>query len=230
MKKKALVIHSGGMDSSICLALAIKEYGSKHVLSVSFQYGQRHAGEILQAAYICKLWGVDHTILTIDCLDKITTNALTNHAMPIIHPENAPPNTLVIGRNGLMARIGAIHAHSMGAHKVYMGVIAVDGSYSGYRDCSRSYFDLIERTLQIDLDDSNFKIETPLVGMTKAETMRLADQLGVLDFLLENTISCYEGIAKEGCTKCPACKLRRQGIEEYRKNRQKVEKPNKNSG
>lgn len=216
MKKQALVIHSGGMDSSLCLALAIRDHGVENVLSVSFQYDQRHATELTQAAYICKVWGVDHVIIPIDCLKRITTNALMDREIPIVHEEGSAPNTLVVGRNGLMARLGAIHAHSLGAHKIYMGVIGVDGNYSGYRDCSRSYIDLLEKTLRLDLDDSTFSIETPLVAMTKAETMELGEKLGVLDFLLEHTVSCYEGIRKEGCGKCPACKLRSQGLHEYR--------------
>lgn len=216
MKKQALVIHSGGMDSSLCLALAIRSYGVENVLSVSFRYDQRHATELTQAAFICKTWGVDHVVIPLECLQQLTSNALMNPNIPISHEEGSPPNTLVIGRNGLMARLGAIHAQSLGAKKIYMGVIGVDGNFSGYRDCSRSYIDLVEKTLRLDLDDSNFTIETPLVEMTKAETMALGDDLGVLDFLLEHTVSCYEGIQAEGCGQCPACKLRSQGLHEYR--------------
>lgn len=216
MKKKALVIHSGGMDSSLCLALAVREFGCEDVLSLSFQYDQRHSTELEQAAFICRTWGVDHVVLSIDCLKKITTNALINKEIPIQHREGGAPNTLVVGRNGLMARLGAIHAHSLGAQIIYMGIIGVDGNFSGYRDCSRAYMDLVEQTLRIDLDDPQFTIRTPLVAMTKAETMALGDRLGVLDFLLENTVSCYEGLRKEGCGKCPACKLRSQGMREYR--------------
>jgi 7-cyano-7-deazaguanine synthase len=135
--------------------------------------------------------------------------------IPIVHLEGEAPNTLVVGRNGLMARLGAIHAQSLGASCIYMGVIGVDGSFSGYRDCSRIYMDLVEQALRIDLDDSQFSIKTPLVAMTKAETMALGDSLGVLEFLLEHTVSCYEGLRKEGCSKCPACKLRAQGLREY---------------
>ncbi len=215
MKKQAVVIHSGGMDSSLCLALAIRDFGAENVLSLSFQYNQRHSNELQQAAFICKEWGVDHLVLHIDCLREITENALLNHDRKIEHHEGEAPNTLVIGRNGLMARIGAIHAHHLGAHNVYMGVIGVDGNVSGYRDCNRKYMNLVEETLQIDLDDAEFRILTPLVEMTKAETMALGKKLGVLEFLLEHTISCYEGIAKEGCGQCPACKLRKQGLDEW---------------
>ncbi len=216
MKKTALVIHSGGMDSSLCLALAIQEHGAANVLSVSFQYDQRHQNELTKAAFICKSWGVDHVVIPLNCLKQITSNALMDSTIPIEMVEGSAPNTLVVGRNGLMARLGAIHAHSLGAKKIYLGVIGVEGSYSGYRDCSRSYFDLVEKTLRLDLDDHTFEISTPLVEMTKAETMELGERLGVLEFLLKNTVTCYEGVCAEGCGCCPACKLRAQGLEEFR--------------
>jgi 7-cyano-7-deazaguanine synthase len=216
MKKVALVIHSGGMDSSLCLALAMQEHGASNILSVSFQYDQRHQTELAKAAFICKTWGVDHVVIPLNCLKQITSNALINSSIPIETVEGNAPNTLVVGRNGLMARLGAIHADSLGAKKIYMGIIGVEGNYSGYRDCSRSYMDLVEKTLRLDLDDPTFEIVTPLVEMTKAETMELGERLGVLDFLLEHTVTCYEGVVGEGCHKCPACKLRAQGLEEYR--------------
>lgn len=213
--KAALVCHSGGMDSSLCLALAIREFGAEHVLSLSFNYGQRHTVEIAQAAKICQDWHVDHRIVTIDFLSKLTCNALTNSAIPITHKKDQPPNTLVMGRNGLMARLGAIHAQQLGAHYLYMGVLGLEGANSGYRDCSRSYMDLKQQILRLDLDDPLFEIRTPLIEMTKKETMQLADQLGLFDYLITHTISCYEGKSHPGCEKCPACLLRNEGISQF---------------
>lgn len=215
MRKKAIVVHSGGMDSSLCLALALREYSANNILSLSFSYGQRHQNELIQAAKICREWGVDHTIVPIDCLQTITENALTNTEIPIEHPEGEPPNTLVVGRNGLMARLAAIHADSLGADLIYMGVIEVEASNSGYRDCSRSYMDKMEEILRIDLGNEDFEIRTPLVKMTKFETMQLGAELGVLEYLWEETISCYEGIRREGCGVCPACLLRNDGYAAY---------------
>lgn len=215
MKKKAIVIHSGGMDSSICLALAIEEFGKENVLSVSFRYDQRHVAELRQAAKICHDWGVDHVDLSIDCLKEITTNALLDSDIVIERPETGPPNTLVVGRNGLMARLGAIHAHHLGAHCLHMGVIEVEEANSGYRDCSRSYMDKMQEILRIDLDDPTFEIRTPLVKMTKKQTMEVADRLGLLSYLLQETISCYEGLSGKGCGRCPACKLRNEGIRQH---------------
>ncbi len=220
MKKNAIVVHSGGMDSSICLKLALDEFGADNVLSLSFTYNQRHANEIEQAAKIAAHFNVDHLILNIDCLAEITENSLTNHSVKILKkPElikfNESPNSLVVGRNGLMARIAAIHAHKLGSHCIFMGVIEVEACNSGYRDCSRSYMDLMENILRIDLDDPYFKIRTPIVFMTKKETMELAASLGVLDYLLEETITCYEGVRGKGCEVCPACMLRNAGLKEY---------------
>lgn len=215
LNKKAVVVHSGGMDSSLCLALAMNEFGKEHVLSLSFLYGQRHLPELRQAKKICSDWGVDHVELSIDCLEEVTTSALIGHAIPIKHPYGKPPNTLVMGRNGLMAHIAGIHAEHLGAHCIYMGVIEVDAANSGYRDCSRAYMDLQQQILRIDLDDPSFEIRTPLVRMTKKETMVLGMQLGVLDYLLRETITCYEGLPLIGCQSCPACLLRNEGIREF---------------
>ena len=216
IKKKTVVIHSGGMDSSLCLALACKEYGNESVLSLSFSYSQRHSIELEKAAKICNDWNVDHVVLNIECLNQITENALTRSSLEIQHNENTPPNTLVIGRNGLMARLGAIHGHSLGASCIYMGVIEVEAANSGYRDCSRKYMDLMEQVLKIDLDNPDFRIITPIINMTKKETMELAFELGILDYLLLETITCYEGMPRMGCRICPACKLRNEGIAQFK--------------
>jgi len=215
VRKRAVVIHSGGMDSSICLALAVKEFGAPDVLSMSFRYGQRHSLELARAAEISARWGVDHTVVPVDCLAEITDNALTKHSMAIEHHTGAAPNTLVVGRNGLMARLGAIHAHHLGAHCIYMGVIEVESANSGYRDCSRRYMDLEQEVLRLDLDDRTFEIRTPLVSMDKKETLEEAWRLGVLEYLLERTITCYRGLPLAGCRTCPACALRNEGIQRF---------------
>lgn len=212
MNKKAIVVHSGGMDSSLCLASAIQEFGKDQVLSVTFSYNQRHSIEMSRAQLICQNWGVDHTVLDIGCLSQITVNSLTHHFMDIVSEKGKTPNSLVVGRNGLMGRVAAIHANHLGAHSIYMGVIEVESANSGYRDCSRSYMDKLQEILRIDFDDPSFEIRTPLVFMTKKETMELGHHLGVLEFLLETTVTCYNGIEHIGCKTCPACHLRNEGI------------------
>jgi 7-cyano-7-deazaguanine synthase len=93
-----------------------------------------------------------------------------------------------------------------------MGVMELEEANSGYRDCSRAYMDIIQSALRLDFSDPSFEIRTPLVMMNKKETMELGHDLGVLEYLLETTVTCYEGIQKEGCLKCPACKLRNNGL------------------
>lgn len=222
MKKKAIVVHSGGMDSSLCLAIAAKEHGADQVLSLSFSYGQRHQQELVQAAKICKDWSIDHVELPISCLQKITRNALTDTTIPI---DTSQLNTLVVGRNGLMLRLAAIHAESLGAHFVYTGVIEVESANSGYRDCSRAYVDLMQTILRIDLNDPLFEIKTPVVFMTKKDTLVLAHQLGILEYLLNETVTCYEGQMKKGCGVCPACILRNEGIADFYAEQKSLTKP-----
>jgi 7-cyano-7-deazaguanine synthase len=212
MKKQALVVHSGGMDSSLCLALAVKEFGAANVLSVSFTYQQRHAEELVRARAISTHFQVDHVELDLSCLARITESALIGKNKAIEHRPGKAPNTLVVGRNGLMARIAGIHAHSLGARCIYLGVMELEGANSGYRDCSRVYMDLVQAALRLDFNDPSFEIRTPLVQMNKRDSMELGYNLGVLEYLLEHTITCYEGIPKAGCHKCPACKLRNQGL------------------
>lgn len=212
MKKKSVVVHSGGMDSSLCLALAVREFGASEVLSLSFNYDQRHSEELNRARMISDYFKVDHAELNLTCLGQITESALIGKDKKIEHKSGEAPNTLVPGRNGLMARLAGIHANSLGAHNIYMGIMELEAANSGYRDCSREYMDVVQSALRMDFADGKFEIRTPLVQMTKRDTMELGYKLGCLEFLLENTITCYEGTPKEGCGKCPACKLRNEGL------------------
>ena len=218
MKKKylSLVIFSGGMDSSICLGLAKKKFGAANVLALTYHYGQRHEMEVRQSKKIAKYFGVDHKIMELDFLSKVGVNALTNKKMKIKSGVNgSAPNTMVMGRNGLFAMVGSMVANEVGATSLWMGVMGLEGANSGYRDCSPEYIKLMENIIRIDIGNLRFNIYTPLIKMTKKETMGVADKLGVLPYLLDHTVSCYKGIMKKGCGKCPACKLRNEGIKEY---------------
>ena len=228
--KQAIIVHSGGMDSSLCLALAIRKYGKENVLSLSFSYDQTHKNELEQAKFICNEWNVDHDIIPITCLKDITENSLINHPekskqtdkqTQLTHisqeKNSTSPTSLVVGRNGLMARLAAILADQIGAQTIYMGVMELEVANSGYRDCSRDYMDLMEKILRIDLGNENFTIKTPLIEMTKLETLYLAEDLGILHFLITNTITCYNGLPLAGCRKCPSCLLRNDAIKEFSK-------------
>lgn len=216
MKKEAIVIHSGGMDSTLCLYQAILDHGKDNVVSLGFRYGQRHSSELKVADMICAEWEVERVTVDINCLQEITQNSLLKHDMEIEHIEGESPNSLVTGRNGLMVRLAAIHGEKWGVSQVYTGVIEVEEANSGYRDCSRKYMDLMQEILRLDLGNPSFKVKTPIVKMTKLETMELAYKWGILTFALENTITCYEGLPHEGCQKCPACLLRNEGIIQFK--------------
>ncbi|MCB1119009.1 MAG: 7-cyano-7-deazaguanine synthase [Chlamydiia bacterium] len=195
--KHAVVVHSGGMDSSLTLALAKQEYSSEHILSLSFDYNQRHSTELTQAKKICSDWNVDHVELSLTTLGQVTSSALIDPTIPT----DTPTNTIVLGRNGLMAHLAALYAHSIGASNLYLGVL----EDTPYRDCSRHYMDLKQQLLRIDLDNPTFMIHTPLVHLSKPETLSLAYSLGILSYLLDNTITCYNGKPHLGCQTCPSC-------------------------
>lgn len=215
MEKKAVVVHSGGMDSSLCLALAKEHHGADKIFSLSFTYGQRHSTELDAAKTICKEWGIDHAVINLDCFQQITSSALLDKNTSIQHETGKAPNTLVTGRNGIMALVAGVHAHSLGANEIYLGVIEVEEANSGYRDCSRKYMDIIQAVLRMDTGNPDFSVKTPIVYMTKEQTLNLGYQMGVLHFLLEETLTCYEGIKGYGCGTCPACKLRNEGLQQF---------------
>lgn len=203
--KKAIVVHSGGFDSSVCLHLAKEKHGAENILSLSFSYQQRHRAELACAVRISSDWGIDHTVVDIRCLASLTQDSLTDAEIPVEWEMGREPSCLVVGRNGLMARLAAIHAAHLGAHYIYMGVMEEEARLVGYRDCSRRYMDLMEQILRIDLNDPAFSIRTPLVSCSLEQVITMAYERGILDYLLESTISCYEGLPASGCMRCPSC-------------------------
>lgn len=212
-KKKAVVLHSGGIDSSTCLWIAKQDF---EVTSISFAYQQKHLSEIEAAYNICQEWGISRVVFHLDLLPHITSNALTNPQQAIIYSEGSA-NTMVVGRNGLMAHLAGIYAHSIGASHLFLGVTEIEGVHNGYRDCSRNYFNIKEQILRIDLANPNFQIHTPVIHLNKKEILYLAHELKILSYLLEHTISCYQGISHLGCQKCPACHSRNNGLKEFLK-------------
>lgn len=216
MKKETVVVHSGGMDSSICLALAVKEFGNARVVSLSFDYGQRHSMELEAAKTISAFFQVEHEVLPVDALPMIQESSLTDKTIAIKKGgPSEPPNTMVLGRNGLFIHLAAIYAFSRGIQRIDLGVIGTEDGNSGYRDCSQEYISLMEQVIRLDVDSTSFRIHTPLIQMTKLATLELANNLQVLQFLLENTVTCYEGIGKQGCLKCPSCLLRNQSLLQF---------------
>jgi 7-cyano-7-deazaguanine synthase len=214
MTYDAIVLHSGGMDSSLCLLLAAKQYGNGKVISLGVRYQQRHHSELAAAEEIAAHYGIRREVLDMAPLPGWDSSSLIAHSLPIESSAGCP-NSVVLGRNGLFLMMVAPMARSVGAHSLFIGVMEREGSNSGYPDCNRSYIDSVQTVIRLDLQDSSFSIQTPLIEMSKAETLELADSLGALEFLLQHTVTCYNGVPLIGCQECPSCRLRNAGIAEF---------------
>ena len=230
--KKCLVIFSGGQDSCTCLFHALNKY--TEVEAITFWYGQNHSIENEQAKKICKLAGVNLHFVDISFFGSIVDSALTSggdvnqkHSRLTKLPSSFVPN-----RNAMFITISHAKAQSIGAQILIGGMCETD--FSGYNDCRRTFIDNLIYSLNIgtwgeEFDEDHFikrgddfiSMETPLMWINKAETFKLADDLGCLDIILEHTNTCYKGDRTHryawgyGCDSCPACELRKKGYEEF---------------
>ena len=211
-KEIALVVHSGGQDSTTCLLLALKEY--EKVEAVAFDYGQRHKKELECAAEICRELGVPQTVINLTELNRLAPNSLTREDISVDTeaPEEGTPNTYVEGRNLLFLTYAAIYAKGRGIRDIFTGVGQSD--FSGYPDCRDVFIKSLNVTLNLAMD-YQFNLITPLMWMDKEETWALADELGGFELVRDRTLTCYNGIIGEGCGNCPACKLRKRGYDSY---------------
>ncbi|EMB69982.1 7-cyano-7-deazaguanine synthase QueC [Streptococcus mutans] len=208
-RQSALVVFSGGQDSTTCLFWAMKHY--EHVETVTFSYGQRHSQELEVAKEIAAEQGVKHHILDMSLLGQITENALTSD-IAIETKDGEVPNTFVDGRNHLFLSFAAVLAKQRKIRDIVTGVCQTD--FSGYPDCRDVFVKSLNVTLNLAMD-YEFVIQTPLMWLDKAETWELADQLGKFDYIRQKTLTCYNGIRGTGCRQCPACHLRQAGLEKY---------------
>jgi 7-cyano-7-deazaguanine synthase len=216
---RALVIFSGGQDSTTCLALAQRDHGKENVECITFSYGQRHALEVEIAQKIAKELGVvHHRVVNIDGYAQLTQSALLNPEIAIqkLGEGSGLPNTVVDGRNMMFLLMAAIVAKQRGIHDLYTGVCETDSS--GYPDCRDAFIKSCNATLNLAME-YDFRIHTPLMWLDKAQTWALADELGILNYIEENTLTCYNGIVGKGCGTCPACVLRARGLDAYRAGR-----------
>ena len=218
MDRKALVVLSGGQDSTTCLFWAIDRYKRENVSAIGFDYGQRHKLELECAKNICDEAGIDFEVIKTPIINELTSNSLTRDDIEVekTKPEGTPPNTFVEGRNHLFLSYAAIYAKTHGITDLVTGVCETD--FSGYPDCRDVFVKSLNVTLNLAMDYP-FVIHTPLMWLTKAQTWELADKLGVLELVHEKTLTCYNGIIGEGCGNCPACHLRKKGYDEYMKGR-----------
>lgn len=212
MDQSALVLLSGGQDSSTCLYWAKNNFSK--VYAIGFDYGQKHKLELELAEKLAFDANIPFYKAKISTLSDISKNALTENDMVVEEAvqDGAPPNTLVEGRNMLFITYAGIYAKNQGIPNIVMGVSQTD--YSNYPDCRRDFVDAAQQALSL-ATDYDFTIYTPLMYLTKAETWQLADSLGAFDIVRQNTLTCYNGIIADGCGNCPACKLRKKGLDEY---------------
>lgn len=218
--KKVLVLFSGGQDSTTCLGWAIKQWGKENIEALSIIYGQRHEKEIEQAEIICKNLGVKRVVIKTDILKELNDSNLLNKTEDINKEHNRVkelPSSFVPNRNALFILIAHAYAQKKDIKNIVTGTCETD--YSGYPDCRAEFIKAIEVALNLgSLSDTI--IHTPLMKLTKAQTFELAKEVGVLDEVINNSMTCYNGsgIKNEwgyGCGECPACKLRKKGWEEY---------------
>ncbi len=203
---QAIVLHSGGQDSTTCLAWALKKFEKVHM--ISFDYGQRHKRELKAAKTIAKKLNLTHETIKLPFLSQLTSNALTDKTIKVkAGSKNELPSTFVEGRNMVFLATAAIYAKQKGIPNLVIGVCQTD--YSGYPDCRDDFIKSIEKTLQLAMEFP-FKVHTPLMFLTKAETVQMMQKLGSLE-LLKYTHTCYEG-RELACGLCPACKLRLKGF------------------
>lgn len=210
MNDKALVILSGGQDSTTCLYWALQRFGPDAVESVTFDYGQRHRIELDCARQVARFAGVPNVVLPIDTFAALGGNALTDAAVDV--PGTAPPAgdlpaTFVPGRNLIFLTFAAAYAWPRAMDHLVTGVAQTD--YSGYPDCRRSTIDALQKTLCLGLE-RDFTIHTPLMALSKRETVLLADDLGALG-AMALTHTCYNG-RRPPCGECAACVLRAKGF------------------
>ena len=224
----ALVLFSGGQDSTVCLAWALQQFS--RVETVGFDYGQRHEVELSVRARLRERmaalradWkkglGDDH-VVKLDALAAISETALTRHTT-IELADSGLPTTFVPGRNLIFFCFAGALAYRRGARHLVAGMCETD--YSGYPDCRDDTIKAVQLALTLGLD-KRITIHTPLMWIDKADTFAMAEQIGgkaFLELVIEDSHSCYLGDRSRrhvwgfGCGECPACQLRAQGFAKF---------------
>jgi 7-cyano-7-deazaguanine synthase len=213
MKKKAIVLISGGLDSATCLVFAQKQGFDCYALTID--YGQRNFAEIEAARGVAKTYGaIKHRIVNVDLLRALGGSALTDDEIdvPNFVGDGKIPVTYVPARNTIFLSLALGWAEIIGAYDIFYGANAVD--YSGYPDCRPEYIEAFERVANLatkaGIEGKQFSIHAPLLRMSKAETIKLGTSLGI-DYGL--TITCYQPNDEgRACGRCDSCTLRKEGF------------------
>lgn len=208
--EKALVVLSGGQDSTTCLYWAIDRFGIDHVATITFDYGQRHRLELQCAARVAEFTGVENTCLPIDTFAALGGDALTDGKIEVesgISTSTGLPNTFVPGRNLVFLTFAASFAYQHDIANLVTGVAQTD--YSGYPDCRADTIHALQQALRLGME-SDVVIHAPLMNLSKKQTVELVRDLGGLP-AMALTHTCYNG-QRPPCGQCPACKLRAKGF------------------
>ena len=205
-QKQAVILLSGGQDSATCLAWALNQGFS--IKAIQFDYNQRHNIELSAAKKLCKQLNIDLACLSVPQFSQLNPNSLT-HDLPVSQDQNGLPSSFVPGRNLIFLNLAAIYAYQLGITELITGVCQTD--FSGYPDCREDFIKSAQQSISLALDKP-ISIHTPLMHLSKADTVRLMDSLGCLDWYAL-THTCYEGLSP-ACGQCPACKLRLKGFEQ----------------
>ena len=209
---KALVVLSGGQDSTTCLYWAIDRFGQDKVWSISFDYGQKHRIELACARKVAAKAGISNICLPIDTFAELGGDALTDESVPVSDTADSRtdlPVTFVAGRNLIFLTFAAAYAYRRNIGHIVTGVAQTD--YSGYPDCREESIVALEKAIQLGME-FDVRIHTPLMHRSKKETVELAVELGALD-AMAYTHTCYNG-RRPPCGECPACGLRAKGFNE----------------
>ena len=216
---RALVVFSGGQDSTTCLGWAKNRF--EYVESITFDYGQKHRVEIAQAEKIAKNLGIKNTLLSLDAFSQLNDSALIDSTQDIgAHHRTHTnlPASFVPNRNAIFFTLAHAFAQKQGINHIIIGVNQTD--YSGYPDCREPFVKALELALNLG-SEANITFHYPLMHLTKAETFELSQKEGVLELVLNESHTCYNGNHEEkhawgyGCGECPACILRKAGWETY---------------
>ena len=217
----ALVVFSGGQDSTTCLGWAKNRFD--YVESITFDYGQKHRVEIAQAQKIAQLLSVKNTLLSLDAFSQLNDSALIDSTQDIgahhrVHTNL--PASFVPNRNAIFFTLAHAFAQKQGIDNIIIGVNQTD--YSGYPDCREPFVKALELALNLG-SEANITFHYPLMHLTKAETFDLSHKEGVLELVIDESHTCYNGDHQHkyawgyGCGECPACVLRKLGWEAYAK-------------
>jgi 7-cyano-7-deazaguanine synthase len=208
--ESALVVLSGGQDSTTCLYWAIARWGREQVSTLTFDYGQRHRVELDCARQVAAHAGVPNVCLPIDTFSALGGDALTDSTIEVDEVvDEGLPNTFVPGRNLVFLTFAAAYAWQRNIRHLVTGVAQTD--YSGYPDCREATMESLQQTLRLGME-SEVQLHTPLMHLSKKQTVELARDLDALP-AMALTHTCYNG-ERPPCGSCPACELRARGFAE----------------